>query len=290
LEKVNTPVQISEENKNFLFSLKEEDITLELLEKLFAHKYKSPAMFNPDDYFTLPKGKLYNENSERTTVGRYIFNLFVLSPKIIKLTGYLNEAFDDGNINSLENRLSEFLLEDKITVQDFVDYIDKMQWLGFSIAKFMNSSLTYELLKLPPETEELKKQLIQKYKKEIESGDLITINKIEKELIAHAKKIVKDIPDYQIYASGGRGSFGNNYKNTSIIRGAIKNLANPDQVHISTASLTQGIPPEELEYYSDLITQASYSRAVGTREGGLKIQAHLVKINSSNCWDILFAF
>jgi hypothetical protein len=268
MEKVVRPIEISESNKNFLLSLKEEDITLELLVKMFAHKEKTPAMFKTDDTFILPKGRLHNERSERTTTGRYIFNLLVLSPKIIELMGYQNLPFDDDNIGVLENRLSEFLLEDKMTVQEFADYIDKLQWLGFITAKFLNASLTYSLLATPKETMDLRKELIQKHKKAIEGGDLIAANKVEKELIADAKSRVKDIPDYQIYASGARGSFGNNYKNTSLMRGAVKNLANPDQVHVSMSSLMDGIPPEEIEYYADIITQASFSRAVGTREGG----------------------
>jgi hypothetical protein len=268
IEKVAKPVQISEENKSFLLSLGEEDVTLSMLEKMFANKHNTPAMFKTDDYFTLPKGRLHNDTSITTTAGRYIFNLLVLSPKIITLVGYQNQAMDDGAVGSLENRLSEYLIEDKITVPEFVDYLDKLQWLGFITAKFLNASLTYNFLALPPETEALKKQLLEKYKKELEAGDLITVNKIEKLLIEDAKQRVKDIPDYQIYASGGRGSFGNNYKNTSIMRGAIKNLANPDKVHVSKDSLVEGIPANEIEYYADLITQASYQRAVGTREGG----------------------
>lgn len=268
MEKVAKPIQISEKDISFLLALKEEDITLKMLEKLFANKLKTKAMFKPDDFFTLPKGRFFNDKSEVTTVGRYVFNRLVLSPKIITLTGYQNIPFDDDNLGSLENKLSEFLLEDKINVQEFVDYIDKLQWLGFITAKFLNASLTYSLLSAPKETEDLKKQLVQKHKKELDSGDLLAINKIEKQLIADAKGRVKDIPDYQIYASGARGSFGNNYKNTSLLRGAIKNLANPDQVHISTSSLVDGIPPEDIQYYADIITQASYSRAVGTREGG----------------------
>jgi hypothetical protein len=268
LEKVLKPIQISENNRNFLFSLKEEDVTLSLLEKMFAYKKNTPAMFKPDDFFILPKGKFHNEKSETTTVGRFIFNLFMLSPKIITLVGYQNVPFDDGNLGGLENKLSEYLIEDKLTVQEFSDYIDKLQWLGFITAKFLNASLTYSLLALPKETSDLKKELIQKYKKAIADGDLVAINKIEKQLIDDAKSRVKDVPDYQIYASGARGSFGNNYKNTSLMRGAIKNLANPDQVHISTSSLMDGIPPEEIQYYADTITQASFSRAVGTREGG----------------------
>jgi hypothetical protein len=268
LEKVAKPKKIEDKDRDFLLSLGEEDITLNMLEKMFASKQDTPAMFNTDDYFTLPKGRLFNDSNITTTTGRYVFNLFILSPKLITLLGYQNNAFDDDAIGDLENKLSEFLVEDKINVSDFTDYLDKLQWLGFIIAKFVNSSLTYDFLILPPETEKLKAELLKKYAKELEAGDLIVANKIEKMLIDDAKSRVKDIPDYQIYASGGRGSFGNNYKNTSILRGAIKNLANPDKVHISHESLVDGIPPDELAYYGDLITQASYNRAVGTREGG----------------------
>lgn len=73
------------------------------------------------------------------------------------------------------------------------------------------------------------------------------------------------------------------------IMGGMKNLADPTKVKVSTSSLVDGIPAEEMGYYADLITQASYSRAVGTREGGLTLvllQAHLVKLNFSNCWNI----
>ncbi|ALN97982.1 putative DNA-directed RNA-polymerase beta-subunit [Bacillus phage vB_BpuM-BpSp] len=268
MQKVERPRLLIEDEKNFLFSLKEKDIDLKMLEKLFADKKNTKAMFKPNDFFNLPKGKLYNKMSIKTTVGRYIFNRFILSDALLKHTGYINTPMDGGGINKLENELSEYLLEDKVTVKEFSDYIDKMQWLGFISSKFINSSLTYDLLEPPKETKELKKDLIQKYKKEIDSGDLITINKIEKELIADAKKRIKDIPDLQIYDSGGRGSFGNNYKNSSLLRGAIKNLADPSKVFISTKSLMEGIPGDELQYYADTITQASYSRAVGTREGG----------------------
>jgi len=177
-------------------------------------------------------------------------------------------AIDGGTLGGIESQLSDYLIEDKINSRDFVDCLDRLQWLGFIIAKFVNASLNGEFLMLPPETVKLKEELIKKYEKEIAKGDILTIAKIEAELIADSKKRVKDNPSYQIYESGGRGSFGNNYKNTSIMRGAIKNLADSDQVHISTSSLIDGIPPEELEYYGDLITQASYGRAVGTREGG----------------------
>lgn len=290
MQKIRQPRAITEEEKNYLITLPYDRIDLNLLKELFANTATGTAKFLPNDYFTLPKDKFYNKESCKTTVGRYIFNLFVLSPKLIQLVGYHNNTFDDGGIGDLEDELSKLLLNDKITSEDMFEYFDKTQWLGFSIARFLNASLTYDLLVPTKGIEDKKKELIVKYKKAIETGNIIEISKMEKELIAFSKEEVKNVPDMQIYNSGGRGSFGNNYKNTTLMRGGMKNLANPDNIKVSTASLVDGIPAEEMGRYADLITQASYSRAVGTREGGYEgkklaaaFQSIMVDEKGSDC-------
>src|SRR5699024_10365039 len=68
--------------------------------------------------------------------------------------------------------------------------------------------------------------------------------------------------------SGSRGSFGNNYKLTAIIRGANKNFANPSEVRISKSNLEDGIHPDELHMYGDIMTAGSAGRALGTQDGG----------------------
>lgn len=261
--------KLTEKEVEYILSIKNEDINKKLLEDLFAFTLKSEAKFNTNDFFQLPKNTMKNSTSFQTTVGRYIFNRLILYPDLIKYISYINEPMDGDKIEELDNLLAKYLIEDKITRDQFGDYIDKMQWLGFTCAKFLNSSLTYNLLIPPKETMELKNELLNKYKKEIDNGDIVTVNKIENELLDDAKKRIKDIPDMEIYNSKSRGSFSNNYKNTSLMRGVIKNLGDPNSIHVSTASLMEGIPPKDMPYYADIITQASYSRAVGTREGGL---------------------
>ena len=64
----------------------------------------------------------------------------------------------------------------------------------------------------------LRDELFKKYSKEISEGDLATVGKIEKELLELAKKELKGNPGMDIYDSGSRGSFSNNYKNTAIMR------------------------------------------------------------------------
>lgn len=290
MQKVRQPRGLIQEEIDFLITLPYDKVDLSLLKDLFANKKDRDARFSPNDYFTLPKDKFYNNQSEKTTVGRYIFNLFVLSPKLITLIGYHNNTMGKGGIGDLEGELSKLLLNDEIVSEDMFEYYNKTQWLGFSLAKFLNSSLTYDLLVPTKSIEEKKKELIVKYEKAIATGDVVEISKMEKELIAFAKNEVKDVPDIQIYESGGRGSFGNNYKNTSLLRGGMKNLADPTKVKVSTSSLVDGIPSEEMGYYADLITQASYSRAVGTREGGYEgkklaaaLQSIIVDEQGSDC-------
>lgn len=262
------PKKLASSDVNYIINLKEKDITYDLLKEFFAFKPDKDARFLPNDYFILEKGRLYNKESERTTVGKYLFNLFVLSPNLIKLLGYQNYEMSGGGIKTLNNKISNLLLKDNISTKDVHQFIDKMQWLGFRISRFMNASLTYKLL-IPPESVEKKKEeLLAKYKKAIDNKDIAGIGNLEKELIEFAKKECVDIPDMQIYNSGGRGSFKNNYKNTSLMRGAIKNYANPEDITVSTSSLVEGINPDELPAYADLITSATASRALSTRKGG----------------------
>jgi len=268
-QKVNKPKSITEEEKNKVLALRPEEITLEKLQELFANTKNHNALFHTNDRFMLNKDILNNPSRQSTTVGKYIFNLFILKDlEDRKLIEYQNQAFDDDNISDLSNVLSTMFLERKIEAKDFMNFLDKLHWLGFAPSYFLNASLCYDLIVPPKQTQQLKKELIEKNKKNFESGDIEAASKVEKELLDDAKSRVLEVPDYQIYASGARGSWKNNFKNNSLMRGAIKNLAHPDQIHISTASLEDGIPPEEIAYYADLITQASYQRAVGTREGG----------------------
>lgn len=290
MQKVQQPRTITEEEKLGLLTLPPEKITLTLLKELFGSRHGVKAKFLPNDNFILNKDKFYNKEQCRTTVGIFIFNLFVLSPKLITLLGYQNYTMDGDGIGGLEGKLSKLLLDDKITSDDMFTYYNKTQWLGFSLAKFLNASLTYDLLVPSKELETKKAELIQKYDKAIKSGDVVTFSKMEKELIDFAKGDVKDIPDMQIYNSGARGKFGNNYKNTTLLRGGMKNLADPNNTYISTSSLVEGIPAEEMGRYADLITQASYSRAVGTREGGYEgkklaaaFQSMMVDEQGSDC-------
>lgn len=259
-----------EETKQLLeHDLKSADqITLDYIRELLAYDDSNRAKYNPTDSFRLPAKRLYNEKTITTTVGRWLMNLLLLDEKLGPLLGYINEPLNGGRLGKLDNQMSDLLLDDKVTTEDFSRYVDKLSWLGFAIADFINPPLTADLMMAPEKVRKRKEELLKANKEALEKGDIKTVSDIEKELLAMAKEELKDIPDMDIYDSGSRGSYNNNYKMTAISRGPVKSVSDPSKTYVSTTSLEDGIKSDEQHIFADILTSASYSRAIGTRNGG----------------------
>lgn len=255
---------------DLLLSLKADDVDADTIKSLLANTEDKDAPFDATDSFVLPKGRYYNKENVTTTVGRYIFNLVTLTERTGPHIGYINFPVNGSGMGKIDTKMSELLMADIISVEDYSNWIDRLQWLGFSISDYVNPPLTTDLLVLPEKVKKRKQELLSKEEniKALNNKDIITAGKIEKELLDLSKQELKDLPDMDIYDSGSRGSFGNNYKMTAVSRGVVPSLSNPDEINVSMASLEDGIPPEERYIYADVLTNASYNRAVKTQEGG----------------------
>lgn len=263
--------QITNDEISYLLGISVEDITLDKIKELFAYRKNTNPKFDPKDTFKLKKDIVYNDKDINTTVGRYIFNKFILDDKIGPIIGYMNKSMNGGALGGLQSKLAELLLNDVITAEDMNKYIDKLQWLGFSISSFMNSSLTTNMMVASDNIKNKKEELLEKFSKELETkgSELKAIEAIESELIKLSKKELEGLADLDIYDSGSRGSFGNNFKLTALIRGANKNFADPSEIRIAKSSLADGIDPKELYMFGDIMTAGSAGRALGTQAGGL---------------------
>lgn len=270
--RVETPRKITQEEKQFLLSLTPDDLdNIDTFKKLFCTTVTRKAMFHTNDRFTLRVNEFHNIVSMETTVGRFYFNKFVLYPKIIKLIGYVNDVLTKKNISKLMNQVIDLKKEQKIEQEDVFEFYDKIKWLGFRPSRYLNSSLTDEILQPSEDVERKRAELLAKYKNAIDTNNITEFQKYEKELMEYVKADIasKKLGDSDIYESGCRGSYDNNLKVCSLGRGPIQDLTGGYK--ISTASLLDGIPPEELDFYADIATIAAYSRAISTREGGLTI-------------------
>lgn len=248
---------------DLLLSIKHDEMDAEAIKQLLAFKNGGDAIFDPTDKFILPKNKLYNKEDIETTVGRYIFNMVTLTERTGPHVGYINFPVNGSGMGKIESKMSDLLMNDIISVDDYSDWIDRLQWLGFSISDYINPPLTTDLLTLPDKVKKEKDWILSKeenIKRLKQDGDIILAGEIEKHLLDMSKEELKDLPDMDIYDSGSRGSFSNNYKMTAVSRGVVASVSSPDQVNISMASLDEGIPPEERYIYADVLTNASYSR------------------------------
>lgn len=267
---------------NMLMSLKESDITLDFLKKLFAVRrvngkdeqaldYRGEMTISQDMINRAEVGIILSEDRIVTTPGRYITNLFLFGhPEIRPLIKYVNEPIDKGVLGSIEDQIADLLKEKKISSDAYMDFIDRIHWFSFAPTSFVAPSLESSVLSPLPEVTKLKKELFEKNKAAIQRADVTVIGNIEKQLLSLAKEILskRDSPGLEVYNSGAAGSFANNYKNVAVMRGAIPKSSDMNQFFVSDANLSDGIPQDELDKYADLMVTASFSRAVGTQSGG----------------------
>jgi hypothetical protein len=263
--------------------------SLDLLRKWIATTKKSSPQYPmnqsiiiPDD-FKKPVGNKTLENYDVryapnwnsinvTTVGRFIANnlIFSRSLELRRSFDYYNTPWNDKLLSTIQQRLMDKRLANDITHEDMAFFVDRLQWLGYAPTSFIASSMTINTIRASKEVKQLKKDVLNSPRGElIKAGDLNELGAFEKELLAKSKAELEGAdPGFDIYESGARGSLHNNFKSTALMRGAIRKSDDPSVIKVSTASLEEGIPIDELPYYADLIVQASYGRSMMTAQGG----------------------
>ena len=189
-------------------------------------EFNGKSRFNPYDIIEIPansygpEGKK-NKKAFKTTVGIWIFNKYFIEKDLFDIFKYINKSINDGVFGDINTKLSYALAEDKITVKQMADYSMKCQ-LFMGYVSILSPNYTEKMLTCTKAINKKKKELIDKYRKELEAGDEIVATKMEKELLDFALEYMKGDPAMDMFLSGARGSFGNNFKNMFIMKGVIR--------------------------------------------------------------------
>ena len=178
-----------------------------------------------------------------------------------KFIGFVNEPITDGKNGKIEKAIANALKEDKVSVANMYRYVDTRDWLGLQLHSVICTSFTMRSLTKPKEVDDLHKELLKKYKKELENNDEKVSEIIEKSLIAKTKEVLKDDIGMDLYLSGARGSIDNNYKNINLTRGAVKNLQTGGY-DIIKGSLMDGLDKKDMASHSNAILMGAYPKAV----------------------------
>ena len=194
----------------------------------------------------------------KTTLGRLLYSKIVIEQcGLEEIIGFMNEPVTDNQNGKIEKIIANALKEDKIPIDNMYKYVDTRDWLGLQLHAVICTSFTRRSLLKPKEVDDLHKELLKKYKKELDNNDEKVSEIIEKELIAKTKEVLKDDVGMDLYLSGARGSIENNYKNINLTRGAVKNLQTGGY-DIIKGSLMDGLDKSDIASHSNSIVLGAF--------------------------------
>lgn len=266
---------------NYVFSVKKDQITYNAIMQIFGN-YDGKCVAYPYDLLEVPVGTFTyftdkekiksksNTNKFVTTVGIYLFNVFIRDFNLSRLfDGYINENINKKVYGKIEQKLSYALLEDDIDTKTLKEFEDTIQWF-MPFETVLTPNHTEKMITCTKAIGKKKEELIKKYKKEIDAGDPVIAEKIEKELLQFATEYIGDDPSMDTILSGAGGDFDNNFKNMFVMKGAI---ADPDpnakqKYKIVTGNYIDGIPAEEYSIVAGAGVQGAYARGKKTEVGG----------------------
>ena len=265
----------SADTKAFMLSLKPEDVTKELIDAKFSNRYsvKEKKIMPPEisfqTEFILKKGEYINTEDVKTNAGQYMVNLVLYgrTPRIQKIVGYTAKPFTKKVIEANEALMSKASNEHLITTGDWAIYYNAIQWLGNSSNTNVASSFTPNTIRVLPEVKKLRAELYKKYAKEIAEGDPVIAVKIEKELIKVAKERLKNDVGMEVFDSGCKPKFENQYKNNFITRGPLWNPAE-ERFFVGKNSLSDGLAIEDMALAGTSVTTGSYTKCCLTGVAG----------------------
>ena len=266
---------LSEADRKFILDLKYDDISYTLIEGTFCNHYdiKTKKMVPPkisfQEEFDLKPGEYINKEKVHTNVGQLILNkaLYGNCPNIQKVLGYVAKPYKKGVIKETEDIMVKAILEGKITVDEYSQYLNNIQWFGNAFNAQVSASFTPNSTRMLPSVKKKKEELYKKYKKELDNGDVVSAVKITDELLKDAKEELKHDPGMQVYDSGAKPAFGNSYRAMFATRGPQYNPVE-DRFDISKNSFVEGMEKKEIPSYANSVINGAYPKAIGTSVAG----------------------
>lgn len=264
---------ITKEEKDFLFSITRKDMDFIFFTEMYGTTYSAKEKklikpkFRPQDSFTLEPNEYYNKEKIITSVGSFLFNKFLFEEHWLEVFGYQNQEFTGKNVGKLTDLMASLVLKKVIDFEPLKKFLKDFQWLTMKTHALVCTSVTEEMIRPNPKVINYLNVKLEENRDALDKGDAITMVKIEEDVVKFAEDLLKDDPGMQLYRSGARGSFGNNYKNMNIVKGAIANPAK-GRFDIVESNLMNGIRKEEIPIYANSVVGGAYPKAIGVTTAG----------------------
>ena len=279
---------ISSDYKKYLLSLTPNDINKNFIESNFVDTCEKtgdgkikiiPAKFKTSDTFVLDKGEYFNKEKIITNIGLFIFNKFLIEESFKDVIGYVNDPVNSSVLKRIDAKLSDALLNDKIKVSEFVTYLNKIEWISKQFNVVLAPSFTMKTIKPVKKAIDTRDKLIKDNREKLDNGDVAVAADIESKVIDIAKKELEGDPGMDLYDSGARGSFKNNYKNIALMKGPVHNPTTGKWDFVEKSFL-EGIEKKDMPSFGNSVVAGAYPKAVGTQVGGYQSKQFLAAFQS----------
>lgn len=228
------------------------------------HDQLDTAIMDLYDEFELHKGMISNYTKDdpiKTTYGRYILNLYILSKPFGDKIEYINDIFKH---KSIQNTIARKLLNKEINKEEYDTYVNNIFFIG-SFTELSVPGFTEKALTTSPEILKKRDELFELYKDQLD--DPIVIAKIEDILISMDKQYLSNDP-----ASGwiiSAKEYDNARKKMFITSGVTAAFSDDsNEFTFIPKPLNEAMDFTKLPTIANDIRRGSYMRGKETMKGG----------------------
>jgi hypothetical protein len=194
-----------------------------------------------------------------------------LRPKV----QFRNMALQGKALESIYKEMSALMIDGLIGGEIMEQFVDNLNWIGFVLVPYLSPSLDFDTLYPSDDVKAVRDKVLKENEVTIAQNDVVDFTKrVEPQIVSQTQDLMrqKNSPGMLIYDSGANGSYGNNFKITALLRGAVAESDDPSKFSINTSSLSEGVSKEETVVAGDIAVQGSIGRAIGTRKGGYLVK------------------
>ena len=263
------PKMLSASEKQELLSLKQEDLSVPLITKLFGKTTSKqngkfevhPPKFNTQDKLILEAGEYINKQKVETTVGSFLFNKLMIEGLVEPAVenGYYNEVVTGKKFKALTDSISTCVMMGKIPVYpNLIKWLKHYEFYSMKLVTLFSPSYTEGLLRKNPSVEKEKERIL----KSKEINTVQDMSEIEDALVASSAKILDKDPGMTLFKSGARGSFDNDYKNINLMLGPTANPAKDGEFNFVKHSYLEGLQKEDIVAASNVVVSSAHPKAM----------------------------
>lgn len=205
-----------------------------------------------------------------TSLGRVIFNevLFGHFPNYT----FLNEDMTAKRVNSVMDEYANQLSLGKLDIEDYKMLLNKYEQLGFGITDLVSPSLSHSMLVKDDKVFNKKmEEIYSKYKTRIEEEqDVAAMDSFKHEMVEFSKEHYKDDPMSEVYESGAKPKWDNDFATLKIALGAIPDPGT-GKIRLVKNNYKTGMDVKDIQAVANLQIFGAYSRAQDTALGGYMV-------------------